>query len=158
MKILVFSDTHGQVNSMTEIIKNNSDVDLIIHLGDYVRDALQMVELFKEKQFEIIKGNNDFNSNLSNEELLVLQDKKILITHGHSYNVKSNYISLIKKGQNLEADAVLFGHTHCPEESNIGSMLLFNPGSLSKPFGKYKKTYGLLRIKKGILSSEIKPY
>jgi len=33
MKILVLSDTHGDVNKAREAIKENNNINLILHLG-----------------------------------------------------------------------------------------------------------------------------
>ena len=39
MKILVFSDTHGDVSLMKDVVsRNRYDTDLVIHLGDHLKD------------------------------------------------------------------------------------------------------------------------
>ena len=39
MKILVISDTHGDTRKAEEAIRKNREADLVIHLGDYIRDV-----------------------------------------------------------------------------------------------------------------------
>ena len=38
MRIIVFSDTHGNYSAMHKIFKRNGDADLFIFLGDGERD------------------------------------------------------------------------------------------------------------------------
>ena len=60
MKILVISDTHGDIEKAEEVIKKNKDISLIIHLGDYFRDAQKLSGMFPEIPVEYIYGNSDF--------------------------------------------------------------------------------------------------
>ena len=42
MKILVLSDTHGDIEKAEKVINNSKDLNLVIHLGDYFRDAQKL--------------------------------------------------------------------------------------------------------------------
>ena len=46
MKILVIGDTHGKLNKVRDIFTKLRDIDLIIHTGDYYRDAQKLSEEF----------------------------------------------------------------------------------------------------------------
>src|SRR5687768_15935908 len=116
MKILVISDTHGETDKAKEAIEKNRDIDLIIHLGDYFRDAQKLSDLFPEIPVEYIYGNSDFMiGDVPAEKTLELDGKRIFITHGHRYSVKWDYNRLHKKAEELHADVLLFGHTHIAE-------------------------------------------
>ena len=39
MKIFVISDTHGRTEKVEEVWNRLTDVDLVLHLGDYEKDA-----------------------------------------------------------------------------------------------------------------------
>ena len=39
MKILVLSDTHGKLDKVYRVCEKLNNIDLIIHCGDYIRDA-----------------------------------------------------------------------------------------------------------------------
>jgi predicted phosphodiesterase len=41
---------------------------------------------------------------------------------------------------------VLFGHTHIYRTERIGSLYVMNPGSLDRPRGGNKPTYGTINI------------
>ena len=36
MKIFVISDTHGKTSKVTQVWSKLTDVDLVVHLGDYI--------------------------------------------------------------------------------------------------------------------------
>lgn len=153
MRILVFSDSHGYTYNMSKAINKNKNIDLIIHLGDLVKDAIKVREQYKNIGFEFVAGNNDWSNEYLLEKTLELEGKRIFITHGHQYNVKYDYQRLIRRGQAINADAVLFGHTHINEEMFSEGMLLLNPGSISAPIEGNRPTYSLIEIKEGRILS-----
>lgn len=148
LRIFVVSDTHGRINLFVNYAKTLEKPDLIIHLGDNVEDAY---EIEKEMGVEtiVVKGNCDFvSNNIDSEKLLIIKDKKIFMTHGHRYNVKYGVSEIFQKAKEVNADLVLFGHTHSPfiknEECGI---IIMNPGSptLPREFSGY--SFGIVEIK-----------
>jgi len=147
MRILVISDTHGDTNKAEEAIRSNKEVSLIIHLGDYYRDAQKLSGMFPNIPVEYIYGNSDFMiENVPAEKLLEVCGKKIFITHGHRYSVKWDYGRLYKKAEELKADMILFGHTHVPEIIEKGDVFLLNPGSTSDPRDESDESYAIIDI------------
>ncbi|MDW7667869.1 MAG: metallophosphoesterase [Bacillota bacterium] len=149
MRIGVISDTHRRVE---EIINNfeNKSFDLIIHLGDYIRDA-EIIE--EELNIKIVKvrGNSDIREIHAEDEIVKkIKGKKILITHGHKYNIKFTFDNLYYRAQELDVDLVLFGHTHKPFNEKIDNILFFNPGSPTHPRNISKGTYGIIDINEDI--------
>ncbi len=83
-------------------------------------------------------------SELPEELLLTFDGYKILLMHGHRYDVKYSLERAISHAATAGADVLLFGHTHTPLEKYIpegyiaGStvlekpLYLFNPGSIGK--------------------------
>lgn len=70
-----------------------------------------------------------------------------MFTHGSNENVKYGLDKLIKKANDINADIVLFGHTHIPFTDYIGSKLyIMNPGSLGSPRDATRGTYGVIDI------------
>ena len=136
MKFLVFSDSHSNSSKIKEVIDlHKAKCDCIIFLGDGLKDIYYIMEQYREIPFFIVKGNCDFLTGDVEEEKLVCFDNfKIFITHGHKYGVKSGYGRLAYRARELEADAVLFGHTHIPFDDVIEiadkQIKLFNPGSI----------------------------
>jgi uncharacterized protein len=150
MKILVMSDTHGHKANIEKAVKKYSDVDCIIHLGDYVRDA-EYVKKLTDKKVYLLKGNCDISDIAEQELILTVDGLKVLALHGHQQSVKASLLPLGLYAMQREADLVLFGHTHIPVEELYGNMILYNPGSLGEPRGR-KPSVGVVAIENGEIS------
>jgi putative phosphoesterase len=146
-KILIISDTHGIKIKMSALIRRFTDVDMIMHLGDYSRDADYIRKLTVTKVYNV-RGNCDLGSMAEDELLLSVEGVNILMVHGHRQNVKSSLLGLALYAQEKEADAALFGHTHIPTEQYHNNVLLYNPGSLGEPRGM-RPTVGLMTVDQG---------
>lgn len=144
MEIAVISDTHRsnyELNKLTQIIK---EVDMVIHLGDNIEDAESLSDNFKGKVISV-RGNCDFGSFVPAERLEVVEGKRIFITHGHRYNVKYGLNNLKYRAEEVQADIVLFGHTHESLVEYEGGIWFVNPGSASMPRDA-AKSIAILRI------------
>jgi putative phosphoesterase len=146
MKILLFSDSHGFANNIIKAVNENRDTDLIIHLGDFVRDIASISSSIEGIGIEMVSGNNDWNFEFPTEKIIEIEGKKLFLTHGHKYNVKRNYQTLINKGKELKVDAIFFGHTHIAEEIYCDNMMVLNPGSVGAPMVGYKKTFSVIEL------------
>lgn len=147
MKILVFSDSHGNLANCFEVLKKTfKSVSYVIHLGDYIKDVDSLKTAYPELEFINVCGNCDFGTNLFSEKLIVLGDKRIFITHGHRYNVKRNLVNLSYVAEEQRADICLFGHTHIPIITNENDIVFMNPGSISQPRSINVCSYGIIEI------------
>jgi len=153
MHFLVFSDSHGHPENINGGLKKAGRCDGIIFLGDGLRDLLYCDA--DASLIYSVRGNCDVFSMGTYDEpdqrLLELGGKKIFITHGHRYGVKSSLDSLIYAAAERDADAVLFGHTHEPVERRVTPddipclskpLYLFNPGAVSG----YDPSFGCMDI------------
>lgn len=143
MRILLFSDTHGNINSCIKTIDAIQKVDVIIHAGDYTSDAEDLTSIYPQIPLYYVKGNNDFYSNAPLEKTFSLEEKRVFLTHGHQYNVKyeRSYHTLWEKAKQEKADLAVFGHTHSPYLEYRGALCLLNPGS-----ARYSRTYAVVEI------------
>ncbi|MBS4959636.1 MAG: metallophosphoesterase [Clostridiales bacterium] len=147
MKLLVFSDSHRFLGNMEQVIKSiGHQMAGIIHLGDVCEDVAQMEQKFPNYRFYSVKGNNDWNCAVAEEQMVRIGGKKILLTHGHLQRVSFSPMNIFYWAQEKEADAVLFGHTHVPYCTDHGGVLLFNPGSISLPRAGIVPTFGILEL------------
>lgn len=150
MKILVFSDSHGIIEDMLTGIRENEDIDMIIHLGDNTIDA-QKLKKSTDKEIINVKGNCDFgDGHTPLEKILDIDGYTLLVTHGHKYNVKWDLNALYYKALETKSHIAIFGHTHIPMVEKHEGVILLNPGSISSPRNGNKKTYGLLEIDENI--------
>lgn len=154
MKILVFSDSHGNLSRVKKILEISKDIDIIFHLGDNVRDAIKIQEMVS-CPVKYVKGNTD----LCEGSLEIVEDicgKRFFLTHGHEYRIKSDLNNLYYAAQEKKAHVVLFGHSHVPYEETIDGILFLNPGSIGDKRWQAKETYGLIEIKEnGLLEARI---
>ncbi len=158
MKLLVFSDSHGDTKRMIEIISQSKDTDMVIHLGDVVRDAEDIRSIYPQLKVEYVAGNNDWFSDAPREKILAVDEARLLLTHGNSYSVKNGCGRIAQRGSELEVDAVLFGHTHLPYENYHGNILLVNPGSISLPVSGAEPSYCVLEVSGKEIKSRIIRY
>ena len=152
IRIIVFSDTHKCIEPCIQVISNIKDVDMIIHAGDHWSDARELESIFSEIPVKYVKGNCDF-AMAPLEELIEIGGKKIFVTHGHMYDVKlehEHYKTIQKRGLELGADVVVFGHTHIPFNVNLGNISIINPGSV-----KYTRNYGIIEIENDKIGTAI---
>lgn len=150
MKVLVISDTHGCANRAFNAHSLSEPVDAIIHLGDGAADA-DMMRAALDVPVISVAGNCDPGSNAPRERLWECEGKRILLTHGDAYQVKSGLARLRQRAEAVGADAVLFGHTHQRVLENHAGLLLVNPGTLSNA-GQYRTFAVLVITQEGITS------
>ena len=150
MKILVFSDTHGDFYSLKKAVERKPGADVIIHCGDGGNEAEELKLMYPDKAVFAVRGNCDFSCNLPVEQEITLEGKKIFITHGHRYYVKMGYQNLYYAACEKHADIVCFGHTHIPAEEYKDGCYLINPGSCRGTHA----TFGYIEITpKGVLTN-----
>jgi len=150
MRILVVSDSHGDIRNLEAVVRKHRDAEVIIHCGDGADEVDEIKLMFPERMVISVRGNCDFCSQNPNIETITLEGKKLFITHGHIYNVKSSLFNLSLAAKEAGADLVLFGHTHIPCDVYDDGLYILNPGSLRG----YKGRYALVDIsEKGILTN-----
>lgn len=154
MKIAVFSDSHGRTEGMIKAVYNYGP-DMIIHLGDYVRDTEMLKSQFPQTLLRDVRGNCDFMSSRPDTLIFNVGDKTILMTHGHKHSVKSGLESLIKAAQAAKADIVMFGHTHMAFHDVVSGMHILNPGTAGG--SRQDPSYAQLEINPESISCIILP-
>lgn len=127
MRVLVLSDSHGDVYKLRRAIDSQPTAKLIVFLGDgeYDIDSVECrVPVIK------VRGNCDFGSSLPLNFTDEVCGKKIYCTHGFHENVKYTTENLISVAKSHGAHIALYGHTHVPVTSYDGGLYLVNPGSV----------------------------
>lgn len=150
MKILVASDSHGNAQVLLDAVFDVGP-SLLLHLGDGERDCDKVRAAFPQVTVRACRGNGDFRAREPDYDEFVAENRRIFMTHGHLYGVKTGLDSLIGAGMSRGADIVLFGHTHRAYREEIDGMLIVNPGSI----GLGQKTYAVLDIERGVISCSI---
>lgn len=156
MKILVIGDTHGKLNKVRDIFPKLSNIDLILHTGDYYKDAEKLSDELGVPAVSV-KGNCDGNSS---EDFKVIETEcgNILLTHGHVENVKYHLNTLMYKAQENNCIAAVFGHTHSALIEEAGGIRFINPGSLTLPRDGSDGSYAIIRTSEDSLDASIVYY
>ncbi len=155
MRIGIISDTHGSVNAWVEALDLFAGVDLIIHAGDVLyhgpRNPLpesyepsRLAALINDAPVPVIiaRGNCDAEVDqvLVNWPLqapyafIQAGSLRLLVNHGHTMTTGQ----MLAEAQRNRANLFIYGHTHLPEVSRSGGVLLLNPGSPSLPKDEQK--------------------
>ena len=138
MKVGVISDTHGLLRQ--EVLEILRSCDCILHGGDInnrgVLDTLEQIS-----PVYAVRGNNDkeWAEHLTHDLTVQLEGLKIFMVHNK------------KETQNLpiDADIVVFGHSHKYFEQVIDGKLWLNPGSCGKRWFGQEISLAVLTIDGG---------
>ncbi|HOQ14416.1 MAG TPA: YfcE family phosphodiesterase [Bacillota bacterium] len=152
MKIIVFSDSHGNNNVINQVLSMHADTsDYAIHLGDGAYDFLEMAPLYKNLRFVAVAGNCDKALSTQAPASLVLDidNVRLFLCHGHKHGVKFGTARLIKNAAAEGADIALFGHTHKAYEKYIPDAKGGRPIRLFNPGAAVTGSFGLIEIKDG---------
>lgn len=146
MRILVVSDTHRHVSEFLIKLNDIKKPDIFVFLGDNVDDGERIAAKLQVPSY-IIAGNGDWGTFYPQELVIEAAGRKILLTHGHKFNVKYDLNRLYYHAVEQGVDIVLFGHTHVPMRRIGEELLMMNPGSPSLPRGGLTRgSYGELEL------------
>lgn len=159
MKLLVISDIHGSLfylQKTIEIFEKNS-YDKILILGDELyhgprnplpknyspKEVAELLNRYKNKIIAV-RGNCDSEVDqmvleypiMSDYNLIFWNNKKIFMTHGHTYNI-NNPLPM------EEGDILIYGHFHIPMINIENNRIFLNPGSISLPKENSENSFGV---------------
>ncbi len=154
VRAAVFSDTHGNTEPMLRAARE-SGADVLIHLGDYDRDALCLREEFPGTPVYSVCGDCAIMPLAPDRLIVPLGPVKAFLTHGHLFGVSPwQANSLVYAAQEQGAQIAMFGHTHSAVWEQLGGVTLINPGTAGK--GR-ELTWALVTVfDNGAVSCEIR--
>lgn len=166
MTVPIISDAHGggaRIHGVLEKLHAIKEYPKeAIFLGDGARNFL--MSLPEDIKLYAVLGNCDDTGReiydgegeiIPLERIEVIGGARVLMMHGHRYFVKHSLSEAIFRAASLNADILLFGHTHeafyktLPEGEEVGGIPLkkalhvFNPGALRDG------SFGLLTVRNG---------
>ncbi len=138
MKIIVMSDSHGDLITIEHIAEKEADA--YFHCGDseLAGDDPVFKSMYK------VRGNCDVDEVFPKEVETTIDDKKIWMVHGHRHNVKSSLMTIFYEAREKAVDFVLFGHSHFYGAEMKDGILFVNPGSTLLPRGGNPATYAII--------------
>ncbi len=146
MRILVISDTHGDIDRFWDVydkLRVTDPVQMIVHCGDYISDA-QDIRRRAGVPVIAVAGNCDRNFDEDGCSILETEAGDFLVTHGHMQDVGYDLQKLYYKAMENNCIGALFGHTHRASYVSVDDMYFMNPGSLSQPRDNSGGTFGIL--------------
>ena len=123
MKILIISDSHGNLIKVRELAVKYKDY-IKIHLGDRGFDSSELEKL----GFIYVDGNCDLTQNIK-LRIATIDNSRFLLTHGDLYNVRNTLNNLYYLAKENNCKYVLFGHTHISLKEEM-DVVFINPGAL----------------------------
>jgi hypothetical protein len=158
MKVVVLADTHingsGHGRLPDGAWKSLHTADAILHAGDVVSAAF-LDELRELGPVYAVLGNNDRTLvGLVPEHVeLDLDGVRVAMVHdsgprrGRERRMQARFPN---------ADLVVFGHSHIPcDAPGADGQRLFNPGSATQRRSQPARTFGVVRIAKGVARTRI---
>lgn len=160
MRILVISDTHGNLDRFREIFektKRENPVQMIVHCGDHYEDASV---LRRSCGIPVIAVMGNCDGEFSGDSFTILETEAgdFLVTHGHMENVGCSMQGLCYKAEENGCIGAIFGHTHRALYTQAEGMYFMNPGSLTKPRDGSGGTFGILNTSEDNISGKIYRY
>ncbi len=164
MKILVFSDSHGSSHPLRTALDAHRDAEAVVFLGDGAAEAWDVLADYPHLSRCILSGNCDSRlalaargADCAEECVLDFGGKRFLCLHGHTRGVKMGMDRVLYRASEVQADVILFGHTHIPTSEYAPDpacpakrILLFNPGSVGRGYGN---PYGVIHVVNGAISA-----
>jgi putative phosphoesterase len=161
--VLVFSDTHGNASLMKQALDANPTAD-IIHLGDGI-DDLSFLNTEGRKVYSVWGNFEGWmypapRGDGAYEKVIEISGTRILMMHGHLRSVKSSLYAATLAALEADADLLLYGHTHIPNDtylpsgSSVGGAVLKKPLRIMNPGTSGKgcsPSYGVLTFRDGVL-------
>ncbi|NLR09805.1 MULTISPECIES: metallophosphoesterase [Lactobacillaceae] len=138
---LVISDNHGD-REILQRLRQQLQPDAIFHCGDSEMAA-------DDPWFQgvyAIQGNMDFDTALPQVLTPRVDDRQVLLTHGHHDRVNWDLTQLKLRADAAQAEAVFYGHTHQLTAEVVGGHLFVNPGSISQPRGEFQRLGGTCAV------------
>ena len=155
MKLLVISDTHGEMPLDIDKI----GFDAVIHAGDIGNLAFfrQLESAVGEKNLFAVYGNTDFAlcEYLPETVSTEIGGTKFFVVHNLTAPhriLSANEIAI----ENNHPEIVIFGHTHIPALEERNGRIFINPGSLGKSGLTCHRSFATLEFDEiGIVSLKI---
>jgi putative phosphoesterase len=159
VKLGILSDLHCNERGLMRALALIGDVDALLCLGDSIYDfrfSNAVVRRLREREAEVILGNHEegffgpqgvrarrqpevdpalaaWLAERPPWRRLELGGKRVLMVHSTPWEPRGAYLyphsPLLERFAEIDADIVLYGHTHHQLVRRVGRVLVVNPGS-----------------------------
>lgn len=150
IQVLVISDTHHNFHLMESVLKQETNIDYLIHLGDEHDDLDHFPEYLEKINVISVPGiyHNDYFT-YPNRRCLKFQIGSVLFQIAHAPKDLKPF--------DAKTHIYMHGHTHEPIISHLNNSLLINPGHLKAPRDRgFDASYALLMIENSSFTIALK--
>jgi putative phosphoesterase len=150
MRVLLLADTHvrdGGTPLDERVLQAAADADLILHAGD-VTGAELLDRLGELAPVDAVLGNNDVDLADVLPERLELDVDGVSVAMVHDSGPSKGRPGRLRRWF-PDADLVVFGHSHLPEDGAEDGLRIFNPGSPTQRRRAPTRSYGVLEVDGG---------
>lgn len=132
--IAVLSDTHGRDGHRLDgrALDAVRDADLVLHLGDFMTEAVLDAFEAEAARLVAVHGNNDdtgVRDRLPATRTVEHDGLRIVLAHGHEHSETA--LGMLARQE--DADLVCVGHSHRPNYRVTNDVAILNPGSHADP-------------------------
>lgn len=128
-KIVVLSDTHKNLKTISSILQIMEESDMVIHLGDHYSDMDIFAPILKDKLYRV-HGNCDCGS--QKEIVIEVEGHRLYATHGDLFGAKRGTSRLVERAKEEGCDIVLYGHSHSAVVKEENGITVINPGTMER--------------------------
>ena len=144
MLIGLISDTHGRFDpQIPELFR---DVDHILHAGDICGNEI-ILKLERIAPVTAVLGNNDYDPQYRDLEVVELESTKFLIHHIVQFN--NPHAPFFDSVARVRPDIVIYGHTHKPDDRIVEGVRYINPGYTGPQRFSMRRTLATFRLEAG---------
>jgi putative phosphoesterase len=159
VRVGIVSDIHCNVRGLQLAIDAMGDVDELLCLGDAIYEyqfSNEVIALLRARDAHVIQGNHEevflspagirarqrpgldpeligWLSQQPHRRTLQFSGRSLLMVHSTPWDPRGEYVhphsSKLARFAEVDADFVLYGHTHAQTVQRLGRVLVINPGS-----------------------------
>ena len=133
------------------VCDNIAYIKRLPELSDLMSDAEELSYIYPKLPMTMVPGNCDGWTAEPAKKQISLAGQSILLSHGHLWLVKNTYAHAISEARSVNANILLFGHTHRPYcETLDDGLVVMNPGAAHRH-------YGIILLQDGTISASLHP-
>ena len=88
MDILVWSDSYGRRDFLMRILEKEADCKTVFFLGDGIPEAEHAKQLYPDRKFILVRGNNDFHCDAERFAYKHIDGVTFMACHGDTLSVR----------------------------------------------------------------------
>lgn len=172
-RILVLSDTHlpasaiappfgsGLYSAGSDLLESLAEVlksaDLILHAGDHESYAFYKALRQKGRLVAVHGNSDDLKLKFTLPERTVIEFEGLRLGLTHGWGADSGMPDrILDSWSETPPHVIVFGHTHRQYQRVHRGVLMFNPGSTSRP-RRAGASYGVLEVSDGRCTPSVIP-